>query len=83
MFATNAVYSDLYGEPRVNENGDTETVLPATFQVFYWIGWKPDRSQPKPLKPQKSDVSLKDLYKLDEIFEKKGLADVTDDDKSK
>ena len=83
MFATNAVYKDLYGEPRLNEEGNEETVLPATFQVFYWIGWKPDQSQPKPLKPQKSDVSLKDLYKLDEIFEKKGLADVTDDEKSK
>ena len=32
-------------------------------QVYYWIGWKPDKSQPKPLRPQKSDVSqkLKDL----------------------
>ena len=30
-------------------------------QVYYWIGWKPDRSQPKPLKPQKSDVSWSNL----------------------
>ena len=83
LLAANAVYTDLYGEPRANEDGTQETVLPATFQVFYWIGWKPDQSQPKPLKPQKSDVSLKDLYKLDEIFEKKGLTDVTDDDRNK
>ena len=81
LLASNAVYSDLYGEARQDEEGASQTVLPATFQVFYWIGWKPDKSQPKPLKPQKSDVSLKDLYKLDEIFEKKGLTDVTDDDK--
>ena len=83
LLASNAVYSDLYGEARQDEEGASQTVLPATFQVFYWIGWKPDKSQPKPLKPQKSDVSLKDLYKLDEIFEKKGLTDVTDDDRNK
>jgi len=46
--------------------------LPATFQVHFWIGWKPDPSQPKPLAPQSSDVSLKDLYKLDEIISKYG-----------
>ena len=27
------------------------------YQVYYWIGWKPDPTQPKALKPQKSDVS--------------------------
>jgi len=47
--------------------------------VYYWIGWKPDKSQPRPLKPQKSDVSLKDLYKLDELAEKKGVTDLNDD----
>jgi len=81
LFAANAIYADLYGQTRQGENNSIETVLPATFQVYYWIGWKPDPKQPKPLKPQKSDVSLKDLYKLDEIFEKKGLADVTEDEK--
>ena len=53
LLATNAVYASLYGL----ENGD----LPATFQVYFWIGWKPHPSQPKALDPQKSDVSLKDL----------------------
>ena len=53
----------------------------ATFQVFYWIGWKPDASQPRPLNPQKSDISLKDLYKLDEIVQQKGLADIPKEDK--
>ena len=82
MFAANAIYQDLYGETTTNsEEGSSETVLPATFQVYYWIGWKPDPKQPKPLKPQKSDVSLKDLYKLDEIFEKQGTAPVDDDKK--
>jgi NADH dehydrogenase [ubiquinone] 1 alpha subcomplex assembly factor 5 len=53
----------------------------ATFQVFYWIGWKPDASQPRPLEPQKSDISLKDLHKLDEIIQLKGLADIPKEDK--
>jgi len=78
LFAANAVYADLYGER--GEGGD-QVVLPASFQVFYWIGWKPDPSQPKALRPQKSDVSLKDLYKLDEIIEKKGYTDREEPDK--
>jgi hypothetical protein len=41
------------------------------FQIYYWIGWKPDPSQPKALKPQTSDVSLKDLDRLDEVIKKK------------
>jgi hypothetical protein len=45
--------------------------------VYYWIGWKPDPSQPKALKPQKSDVSLKDLDKLDDVIKKK-IADEKD-----
>ena len=53
----------------------------ATFQVYYWIGWKPDPSQPKPLKPQKSDISLKDLDKLDEIAHTMGTADLSKDGK--
>merc|ERR1712141_699385 len=59
LIATNAIYKGLYGL-------DDETI-PATFQVYFWIGWKPHPSQPKPLKPQKSDVSLKDLYRLEEV----------------
>jgi len=79
LLAANAIYEELYGEPGQVGQGQAATVLPATFQVYYWIGWKPDKSQPKPLKPQKSDVSLKDLYKLDELAEKKGVTDLNDD----
>jgi NADH dehydrogenase [ubiquinone] 1 alpha subcomplex assembly factor 5 len=61
LIATNAIYQNLYGQDDGN--------LPATFQIYYWIGWKPDPSQPKSLKPQKSDVSLMDIYKLDEILQ--------------
>merc|ERR1712107_950048 len=78
LLAANAIYEELYGEPGQGE-GQAAVVLPATFQVYYWIGWKPDKNQPKPLRPQKSDVSLKDLYKLDELAEAKGFTDLTDD----
>lgn len=64
LLAANAIYSELYGDR--NDNS-----LPATFQVYFWIGWKPDISQPKPLKPQTSDISLKDIYKLDEVIKEK------------
>lgn len=40
--------------------------MPATFQIIYMIGWKPDPSQPKPLERGSGSISLKDLYRLDE-----------------
>jgi len=49
--------------------------------VYYWIGWKPDKSQPRPLDPQKSDISLKDLHKLEEILQQKGHTDLPKEDK--
>ncbi|XP_023333476.1 arginine-hydroxylase NDUFAF5, mitochondrial-like [Eurytemora carolleeae] len=73
LFAANAIYTDLYANP--------DGSLPASFQVYYWIGWKPDPSQPKPLKPQKSDVSLKDLHRLDEVAQAYGIVDLPKEDK--
>lgn len=32
------------------------------------LGWKPHPKQPKPIKRGTGEVSLKDLYKLDEII---------------
>lgn len=34
------------------------------------LGWKPDASQPKPLPRGSGEVSLKDLYRLDEVISK-------------
>lgn len=51
--------SELYG----NEDG----TVPATFQIIYFIGWKPDPSQPKPLERGTGEISIKDLYRLDEV----------------
>ena len=65
MLAADAIYRELY--PHKDGTG-----IQATFQIQYWIGWKPDPTQPKPLKPhQSSDVSLKDLYRLDEVVSQK------------
>lgn len=62
LLASNAIYKTLYGLEDDN--------LPATFQVYFWIGWKPHPDQPKALKPQKSDVSFKDISKLEEVAKK-------------
>ena len=68
LLAANAIYQELYGSFS-EEDGSPH--IPATFQMYFWIGWKPDPTQPKALQPQKSDISLKDLYKLDEVVETK------------
>ena len=80
LLAANAIYKELYGA--ISSNSDELRVLPATFQTYFWIGWKPDPSQAAALQPQKSDVSLKDLYRLDEVVEKKFQSEVdnADDD---
>ena len=76
LLATNAIYQELY--PHEEQDG-----IKATFQIHYWIGWKPDPSQPKPLKPhQHSDVSLKDLHRLEEVVQEK-LKTKTDDEPNK
>ncbi len=50
-----AIYQDLYGKPEG---------ISATFQIIYFVGWKPAPNQPKPLKRGSADVSLKDLSKV-------------------
>uniref|UniRef100_F7A0S9 Arginine-hydroxylase NDUFAF5, mitochondrial n=1 Tax=Xenopus tropicalis TaxID=8364 RepID=F7A0S9_XENTR len=51
--------TDMYGE----EDG----TVPATFQVYYMIGWKPHESQAKPAKRGSATVSFGDLKKVKEI----------------
>lgn len=63
LMAAAAIYQHMYGD---------EKGVPATFQVFYLIGWKPDPSQPKPLPRGSGEVSLKDLHKIDDIVKDKG-----------
>jgi NADH dehydrogenase [ubiquinone] 1 alpha subcomplex assembly factor 5 len=48
----------MYGT-KSEETG--ETMIPATFQIIYFIGWRPDANQPKPLKRGSAQQNLKDV----------------------
>lgn len=76
MLAASTVYEELYGKQRE----DGSKYVPATFQIIYMVGWKPDKSQPKPLDRGKGDVSLKDLYRLDEIIQETTKVEKTEKD---
>lgn len=52
LMAAAAIYQDMY---RKNDG------ITATFQVIYFVGWKPCPSQPKPAERGSADVSFKDL----------------------
>ncbi|RKP11953.1 S-adenosyl-L-methionine-dependent methyltransferase [Piptocephalis cylindrospora] len=52
MMAASSIYQEMYG----SEDG----TIPATFQILYLIGWKPDPSQPKPLARGSAKASLKE-----------------------
>jgi len=58
LMAAASIYQEMYGDDKG---------VPATFQVIYFLGWKPDPSQPKPLERGSGEISIKDLYRLDEI----------------
>lgn len=77
LIAAASIYKELYGKTRE----DNIAFVPATFQIIYMLGWKPDESQPKPLKRGTGEVSLKDLYKLDEIIKSSKKIKLGDDDK--
>ena len=54
---------ELYGNP--------DGTVPATFQVIYMIGWKPAPSQPQPLERGSGNVSMKDIYRIDDVIKEK------------
>lgn len=64
LLAAAAIYKELYGKTKEE---DGTPYVPASFQIIYLLGWKPDPSQPKPLQRGSGEVSLKDLHKLEEI----------------
>ncbi|XP_011502528.1 PREDICTED: NADH dehydrogenase [ubiquinone] 1 alpha subcomplex assembly factor 5 [Ceratosolen solmsi marchali] len=68
LFAASAIYNQLYG--KIKEK-DKSRYIPATFQIIYMIGWKPDESQPKIMKQGTGEISLKDMYRIDEIIKEK------------
>ncbi|BEJ12530.1 hypothetical protein CspHIS471_0209900 [Cutaneotrichosporon sp. HIS471] len=53
LLAAEAIYKELYG----NEDGS----VPATFQIIFFIGWKPGPNQPKPLARGSGKTNLKDV----------------------
>ncbi|XP_077997022.1 arginine-hydroxylase NDUFAF5, mitochondrial-like [Glandiceps talaboti] len=56
MMAAASIYKEMYA----NEDGS----VPATFQILYLIGWKPDDKQLKPAKRGSATVSMKDLESI-------------------
>ncbi|KZS97847.1 S-adenosyl-L-methionine-dependent methyltransferase [Sistotremastrum niveocremeum HHB9708] len=53
LTAASAIYQSMHG---LEEGG-----IPATFQVIYMIGWKPDPRQPKPLERGTGKTNLQDV----------------------
>lgn len=69
MFSAATIYDQLYG----NHDNDSDTKsIPATFQILYMIGWKPDPSQPRPLARGSGKISIKDIGELDKIVKNLG-----------
>lgn len=77
LIAAASIYKELYGKTKE----DNTAFVPATFQIIYMLGWKPDASQPKPLKRGTGEVSLKDLYRLNKIIKDSKKIKLDDDDK--
>ncbi|XP_070494117.1 arginine-hydroxylase NDUFAF5, mitochondrial [Chironomus tepperi] len=58
LLSSAAIYNEMYKKinPETKEEG-----VQATFQVIYFVGWKPHESQQKPAERGSASVSLKDL----------------------
>ena len=76
LLAAASIYQHLYGIQYDEKNKSSfkpdniESCIPATFQIFYFIGWKPHPSQPIPAKRGSATVSIKDIPNLDKLFKK-------------
>ncbi|XP_075781767.1 arginine-hydroxylase NDUFAF5, mitochondrial isoform X2 [Pelodiscus sinensis] len=60
MLAAAAIYQEMYG----NNDGS----VPATFQIYYMIGWKFQESQARPAQRGSATVSFADLAKINAII---------------
>ncbi|XP_044519349.1 arginine-hydroxylase NDUFAF5, mitochondrial isoform X2 [Gracilinanus agilis] len=60
MLAAAAIYREMYG----NEDGS----VPATFQIYYMIGWKYHDSQARPAERGSATVSFGDLAKINNLM---------------
>lgn len=80
LLAAASIYQHLYGissekHKTFKPDDDINSCIPATFQIFYFIGWKPHPSQPKPAKRGSATVSIKDIPNLDKLFKNKEIFD--------
>ncbi|XP_071542081.1 LOW QUALITY PROTEIN: arginine-hydroxylase NDUFAF5, mitochondrial-like [Panulirus ornatus] len=65
LLAASAIYQEMYGK---------KEGIPATFQIIYMIGWKPDPTQKgTQVERGSGQISLKDLHKLDEMIRESGM----------
>ncbi|NXM86674.1 NDUF5 hydroxylase, partial [Oenanthe oenanthe] len=62
MLAAAAIYQEMYG----NSDGS----VPATFQIYYMIGWKYHESHAKPAQRGSATVSFGDLAKIEGLLKK-------------
>ncbi|NXM04870.1 NDUF5 hydroxylase, partial [Tyrannus savana] len=60
MLAAAAIYREMYG--------NTDGSVPATFQIYYMIGWKYHESQAKPAQRGSATVSFGDLAKIEGLI---------------
>ncbi|XP_058535630.1 arginine-hydroxylase NDUFAF5, mitochondrial [Ochotona princeps] len=60
MLAAAAVYREMYG----NEDGS----VPATYQIYYMIGWKYHESQARPAERGSATVSFGELGKINHLM---------------
>ncbi|KAL5104667.1 Arginine-hydroxylase NDUFAF5 mitochondrial [Taenia crassiceps] len=64
LFAASSIYDDRFGTRRGDEE---ERCVPATFRLLFFIAWKPDPSQAKPLPRGSGEFSLRDIGRLEEL----------------
>lgn len=65
LVAASAIYQEMYG---------LDDGVPATFQIIYMIGWKPDPSKKVTIAERGSQqASLKDIHKLEEMIKEHGM----------
>uniref|UniRef100_A0A8C5MAM1 Arginine-hydroxylase NDUFAF5, mitochondrial n=1 Tax=Leptobrachium leishanense TaxID=445787 RepID=A0A8C5MAM1_9ANUR len=62
MLAAAAIFQEMYGEP--------DGTVPATFEIYYMIGWKPHESQAKPAKRGSATASFSNLGRVNEMLSK-------------
>uniref|UniRef100_A0A8C3IGJ6 Arginine-hydroxylase NDUFAF5, mitochondrial n=1 Tax=Chrysemys picta bellii TaxID=8478 RepID=A0A8C3IGJ6_CHRPI len=60
MLAAAAIYQEMYGS--------NDGSVPATFQIYYMIGWKFQESQARPAQKGSATVSFGDLAKINSLI---------------